>query len=69
MVGFIIEQGDIVKEAFRYERQLNEASFQALVEYTHANYGADATLREMTPSEKANFLQFGAEFFKQDSEV
>ena len=69
MVAFIISQGEIIKEVFSYERPLSEASFQALVEYAQANYGADAIVRKMTSTEEANFEQYGAEFFKQHAEL
>jgi hypothetical protein len=69
MVAFIISQGEIVKEAFSYERPLSEASLQAVLEYAQANYGANAIVRQMTSTEEANFERYGAEFFKQHSEL
>jgi len=67
MIALVIELKGTVKEAFSYERPLNEGSYQALVEYAQANYGPDATLRHMTSEEKANFLRYGPEFFEQKS--
>jgi hypothetical protein len=64
MIAFVIEQNGQIKEAFGYEIPLNQASQQALVEYARANYGSDATLRQMTDIEKAMFEKRGRDFFK-----
>jgi hypothetical protein len=42
---FIIESEGEIKEAFSYERPLNDSSRHALLEYARANYGPAATLR------------------------
>jgi len=62
MNAFIIEQKDEIKEAFSYERVLNEGTQQALVEYARATYGPDATLRRMTAPEEANSYFTGRSF-------
>jgi len=53
--AFIIEKDCKVKETFSYEIPFNQTTQQSLVEYTHANYGAEAVLRQMTDEEKADF--------------
>ena len=55
MFAFIIEKDREVKETFSYEVPFNETTQQSLVEYTHANYGPEAMLRQMTDEEKADF--------------
>jgi len=54
-VAFIIKKDLQVKETFSYEVPFNETTQQSLVEYTHANYGPEAMLRQMTDEEKADF--------------
>jgi hypothetical protein len=53
--AFIIKKDLQVKETFSYEVPFNETTQQSLVEYTHANYGPEAMLRQMTDEEKADF--------------
>ena len=55
MFAFIIKKDLQVKETFSYEVPFNETTQQSLVEYTHANYGPEAMLRQMTDEEKADF--------------
>ena len=55
MFAFIIEKDCEVKETFSYEIPFNQTTQQSLVEYTHANYGLEAVLRQMTDEEKADF--------------
>lgn len=55
MFAFIIKKDCEVKETFSYEIPFNQATQQSLVEYTHANYGPEAVLRQMTDEEKADF--------------
>lgn len=64
MIALIIEQNGEVKEAFSYERPLNEGSHHALLEYARANYGPDASLRSMTAREERNFIIHGPDFFR-----
>jgi len=64
MNAFVIAVAGERKEAFAYERPLNEGSLQALVEYARANYGADAELRQMNQQEEHEFKTSGIEFFK-----
>ena len=64
MNAFIIEQKGVIKEAFSYERVLNEGTQKALVEYARATYGPEVALRRMTPEEEAHFRLHGPEFFK-----
>ena len=65
MNAFIIEVAGERKEAFAYERPVNEGTERALVEYARANYGADAELRRMTQQEEHEFKTQGVEFFKE----
>jgi len=53
--AFIIKKDLQVKETFSYEVPFNETTQQSLIEYTHANYGPEAMLRQMTDEEKADF--------------
>ena len=62
MFAFIIKKDLQVKETFSYEVPFNETTQQSLIEYTHANYGPEAMLRQMTDEEKADFT-----FQAQDS--
>ena len=55
MFAFIIKKDGKVKETFSYEIPFNQTTQQSLVEYTHANYGPEAVLRQMTDEEKADF--------------
>ena len=55
MFAFIITKDRKVKETFSYEIPFNRTTQQSLVEYTHANYGPEAVLRQMTVEEKADF--------------
>ena len=55
MFAFIIKKDCEVKETFSYEIPFNQTTQQSLVEYTHANYGPEAVLRQMTDEEKADF--------------
>ena len=55
MFAFIIKKDREVKETFSYEIPFNQTTQQSLVEYTHANYGPEAVLRQMTDEEKADF--------------
>jgi hypothetical protein len=55
MFAFIIEQNDEIKETFGYEVPFNDATQQSIAQYTRANYGPDAMVRNMTSEEKANF--------------
>ena len=55
MFAFIIKKDLQVKETFSYEVPFNETTQQSLIEYTHANYGPEAMLRQMTDEEKADF--------------
>jgi hypothetical protein len=66
MIALIIELDGEIKEAFSYERPLNEGSHHALNEYALANYGPSASLRNMTPREQRNFICHGPDFFKAD---
>ena len=59
MSAFIIEVAGERKEAFAYERPLNEGTGRALLEYARANYGADAELRRMTAHEEHEFKTRG----------
>jgi len=63
MAGFIIEDEQGVKEAFAYERPLNDDSRHALAEYAMATYGVAATLRPMSADEERNFAVHGQSFF------
>jgi hypothetical protein len=67
MIALIIELDGEIKEAFSYERCLNEGSHHALIEYALANYGPSASLRNMTPREERNFISYGPDFFKADA--
>ena len=62
MFAFIIKKDGEVEETFSYEIPFNQMTQQSLVEYTHANYGPEAVLRQMTDEEKADFT-----FQAQDS--
>ena len=55
MFAFIIKKDGKVKETFSYEIPFNQTTQQSLVEYTHANYGSEAVLRQMTDEEMADF--------------
>lgn len=66
MIALIIEQDAQVKEAFTYERPLNDGSHQALVEYARANYGPGASFRSMTAREERSFIRHGSDFFKAE---
>ena len=55
MFAFIIKKDGEVKETFSYEIPFNQTTQQSLVEYTHANYGPEAVLRQMTDEEKVDF--------------
>ena len=50
--AFIIKKDCQVKETFSYEIPFNQTTQQSLVEYTHANYGPEAVLRQMTEEER-----------------
>ena len=64
MNAFIIEVQGERKEAFAYERPLNEGTERALLEYARANYGVDARLRRMTSQEEDEFKTHGVELSK-----
>ena len=66
MNAFVIEIAGERKEAFAYERPVNEGTVQALVEYAKANYGMDAKLRRMSQQEEHEFKTTGIEFFKDE---
>jgi hypothetical protein len=62
MPAYIIEVGNVIKEAFSYGRTPRPETIDGLVEYAHATYGNNATLREMTPEEELVYHQQGPEF-------
>jgi hypothetical protein len=53
------------KEAFVYERPVNEGTERPLLEYAKADYGIDAQLRR-TPQEEHEFKTQGVESFKHE---
>jgi hypothetical protein len=54
-MNFVIENLGEIKEAFSYERSLNEYSQHALLEYARANYGSAALVRPMTATEEDEY--------------
>jgi hypothetical protein len=55
MFAFVIEQDGQIKEAFGYEIRFNEKTHQSIVEYARAQYGPDATVRNLHNPERSQF--------------
>ncbi|HYX27606.1 MAG TPA: hypothetical protein VE863_03490 [Pyrinomonadaceae bacterium] len=67
MSGFIIETKEGIKEAFVYERPLNDHTMHAVTEYALATYGATARFRPMSNEEERAFARHSESYFTDNS--